>query len=116
MTSSNRPLIAYVAPFAIFLVLTELEQHPPFLDHYPIFYLVKIAIVLGAWLYFRREYPAFSTKGLPLGVTVGVVGVIVWIALSKLALERFLEPYLPSALLGKRVGYNPFEAIDNLGM
>lgn len=107
----RRAWFAYVAPFALFLLLTALEGRPELRPWYPWVYAAKIAVATAAWWYYRDFYPAYSSKGLLPGLVVGVLGVVCWIVVARLGLERVLAEYAPSVFGGARVGYNPFEEI-----
>lgn len=107
-------LLAYVLPFATFMVLGSLETWEALADYYPWVYTIKISLVLAAWWFFRRQYPPMAAGGLGLAVLVGIVGVVVWIGLCSLDLESKLFGFLPAWLLGgERAAYNPFEAISH---
>ena len=56
----SNPLLAYVLPFAMFLVLGSLEAGESMRPYYPWLYAVKIALVFAAWCWFRPEYPSFE--------------------------------------------------------
>lgn len=114
--SGSSPILAYVLPFVLFMVLGAAEGWEPLKPYYPFVYTAKIAIVLGSWCYFRRRYPAPSTAGLGWGILAGIVGVVVWIGLWKLNLERHIADILPSWLYSaERIGYDPFTAITSTG-
>jgi CAAX prenyl protease-like protein len=60
-----------------------------------------------------RETVRPQTNVLP-GTAVGIVGIVLWIALSHLRLEAVLPEYLPSALVpAPRVAFNPFEQLHS---
>lgn len=102
------PWLPWVLPFALFLVLTSLEK--PFEDYYPWFYAAKMALVTAVLLRLRRFLPeaAPSKQGLGLAVGLGLVLAVLWVAVD------FVTPHVP-ALLGTRIGYNPFQKITNTG-
>jgi len=95
-----------VLPFAAFLVLTGIEGWQPLAEMYPLVYTVKIAVVGGLWWYFRKRYPLPRADGLLLGFIVGVAGVVVWIFLSELQLEKALLPEWLTP--GRRTAFDPF--------
>lgn len=105
-------LAAYVAPFSLFLLLTSMESQSWLGLSYEAWYLIKILVVMAALVYFRRHYPAYSPRGIPLGIAAGCVGIILWIALAKLQESIPGLTDLLSSILGNRVGYNPFENSD----
>ena len=99
--------LPYIAPMALFLVLTALESYLP-LALYPFAYSVKALLVLIALLYFHREWRSElhgDGKAVALGVVAGLLGLGLWLGLDA------LQPGGWS--LGKRAAYNPFEEIAN---
>jgi len=108
------PIMAYVLPFALFIVLGAAESWKALADYYPWVYACKVVAVLAAWCCFRKRFPKPSTHGLAAAVLFGVAGAVVWIALCELNLEKPLFSLLPSWLgSGERVGYNPFEKLSS---
>jgi CAAX prenyl protease-like protein len=82
--------------------------------HYPIVYTVKIALTIAAMLFVWPGYRQFPFRVSVLAIVVGVVGVVLWIGLCQLHLERKLlgmfglEGFLD---LGARPAYNPLEQL-----
>jgi CAAX prenyl protease-like protein len=107
------PFVPYIAPFALFLILTQLETLAPLQPHYPWVYAGKIALVLASCIYFHRAWPAFSTRGFLPAILFGAAGVAVWIYLAGLGIEKQIVEWIPAAksLFPDRVGFNPFEEI-----
>jgi CAAX prenyl protease-like protein len=99
---------AYAAPIVVFAVLTALEGVLP-AGVYPAFYIVKVAAVTAALVYFRGPLgdirPSWGV--VPLGVAVGLVVFAEWVILDRLV----SYPHL-----GTRVGYNPFAAIEDVAV
>jgi CAAX prenyl protease-like protein len=112
-STQSSPLAAYVAPFAAFLILTQLETLESLKPYYPWVYVAKIAAVTVLCLLFAGRWPAFSTRGLLLGVLAGGVGVALWILLAGLGIEKRIVEALPDAKMffPDRVGFNPFESV-----
>ncbi len=86
--------------------------------HYPIVYTARIALTIATMLYVLPGYRQFPFRISPLAIGVGVVGVVVWIALCKLGLERRLVDALGSNNtligwlgLGDRAAYNPLNQL-----
>ena len=104
----GRSAAAYAAPIVVFAVLTALEGFLP-AGAYPVFYIVKIAAVTATLAYFRGPLgdirPSWGV--VPLGIAVGVVVFAEWVILDHL---------VPYPHLGTRVGYNPFGAIEDVGV
>lgn len=109
-TYRQNAFIAYIAPFAAFMLLTSLEGSAP-TAYYPILYTIKIAVVAGLWLAFRGHYPRYSSSGVGLGVVAGVIGVVAWVGLAAVPLQELLPASLHSWVGGTRSAYNPFDAI-----
>jgi CAAX prenyl protease-like protein len=111
LTPQARALLAYVLPFGLFIVGTALEGLEILQPWLPITYTLKIALVFLALLWGRQAYPPWNGQGVILGLLLGLIGGIVWIALCTWNLERLIIPYLPEWLQpGPRTGGNPFEA------
>jgi CAAX prenyl protease-like protein len=82
--------------------------------HYPIVYSVKIALTIAAMLFVLPGYRQFPFRISALAIVVGVVGVVLWIWLCQLHLEKklFTAIGLESlAGLGARPAYNPLEQL-----
>jgi CAAX prenyl protease-like protein len=83
--------------------------------HYPIVYTAKIALTIAAMLFVLPGYQQFPFRVSPLAIVVGVVGVVLWIWLAKLHLERKLFAAIgleALAGLGARPAYNPLEQLS----
>ena len=98
--------LPYVAPLALFLVLTSVEAQ--FTAEYPLLYTIKIVLVGGLLLGLSRCYPPEGrphVRGLGWAVLTGILLVFAWVLVDR------HTPHL--ALLGKRISYNPFQQIAN---
>lgn len=98
--------LAYVAPLVVFLLLTQVEgMFGP--KWYPLLYSIKLVVVAGLLIAWRREFtearPAAS--GLALAVPLGIVLCAAWVAIDR------VTPHF--ALLGSRQGFDPFVHISN---
>lgn len=85
---TRRPLIsddaAYIAPMAVFLVLTWAGARWPLVA--PYVYALK-TVLAGLLLFLlRRHYTRIVWSHLGLGALVGVVGVVQWVGMEKLLL------------------------------
>lgn len=82
------PSVAYIAPLALFMVLTELAglfrlensaapwyQRAPEHWVYPVQCLIVGMVLLG----FRRHYTLAPWKGLGLAALLGAVGIVLWV-------------------------------------
>lgn len=104
----TRSWVPYVAPMALFLLLTMAEGHSP-PAWYPLLYTAKAAVVTIALFVCARAWRQelrFEARVLPIAILVGLLVLGEWIALDKLAYPRF----------GTRTAYNPFTAIADPGL
>ena len=119
-SNSNESAWAYVLPFLAFMVIAM--RYPDLqkdsiddadVDWY--FYLVVAQVVVcsGLVVYFFRHI----TRHFPVsmdyrGLVVGVIGVVLWVGLCELQIERTLLTKIGmESWLGERVGFNPFDQI-----
>ena len=127
--------LTFVLPFVVFWVVGVLEPKPdvpaepdsaaaaadddaggssswlPY-RYYPAVYTLKIVLTVAAILFVLPGYREFPLGLSPWAVAVGVVGVVVWVGICRLDLERtLLEPLgLGSFVsMGQRSAFNPFE-------
>ena len=122
----KHPWLVFLLPFIVFMLVTSLEptaETPggsgiglaiPY-QYYPWVYTAKIALTMLAILFVLPGYRQFPFRVSGLSVLVGVVGVVVWVGLCKLDIERnVLGPLGLGKLvdMGARSGYNPFKEID----
>jgi len=112
LSEQARRIFAYVAPFALFLLLTTFETEVA--GGYPWLYTGKIVFVTGLWWTLRGRYPRLSRKGTGSAISVGIAGCVLWIAVSGFNLEEPLRDMLPDWLFGgARAAFNPFEQIGS---
>jgi CAAX prenyl protease-like protein len=124
---TRHPWLTFLLPFLVYMAAGMFEPSPPHetgievdnwfgmrYDHYPIVYTIKIALTIAAMLFVLPGYRQFPFRISPLAIGVGVLGIVLWIALSELGLEeRFVawigpETRLVGLLgLGERPSYNP---------
>ena len=92
--------LPYVAPFALFLLLTTLESHvPPSL--FPWAYAAKVVLVGGLLLALRGSFPEARPggNGWALATVLGIVLCVLWVVVDR---------HTPHpAFLGTRTAYNP---------
>ena len=101
-------IVAYVAPLACYMIPTMFEASNTFGLSYEAACTLKGLLAAGAFWFFRRHYPGYSTAGFRLAVVAGVLGLFVWIGLDRLqssvpGLQRIVQ-----MIQGSRVGYDPF--------
>lgn len=110
--------VAYVLPFAVFMVLTSFEPSDPessLYRYYPWFYSLKL---LGTVVALRLVWPVLRPLIRPIGwqgIAFGMVGAAVWIGVCNLQLEqKYFFPlvkrlYLHTLLgTGARSAFDPF--------
>ncbi len=125
----KNPWATFVLPFAVFLAVGTLEptpEHPTNLvieipySAYPWVYTFKVALSIAAVFVVRRGYAQFPLSVSPLAFAVGAVGVVAWVGITHLQLEkRLLDPLGLGWMvdLGQRSAFNPFEQWpDNLAV
>lgn len=115
------PWLPYVLPLAVFMLAGMFEPTPDKpasmlgltieYDAYPVVYTIKLALVIAALAVAWPAYRQFSLRLTVWGAVVGVVGIVIWVGLCTLGLERtVLEPLgLADTILGTgtRSGFNP---------
>jgi membrane protease YdiL (CAAX protease family) len=131
----RHPWLTFLLPFVVYMLAGSLEpaapKAPPGLQpvdepsylgiryaHYPLFYTAKLVLTVGAMIYVLPGYRQFPLRVSRLAVAVGLVGGVLWIALSNLRLEAYLVDRIgpKSSLvgllgLGERPSYNPLEQL-----
>ena len=87
-------------------------------EYYPIVYTIKIILTVAAIIFVLPGYREFPLRVSPLALLVGVVGIVVWVGLCRLGVERdYLAPLLKRIGLdwiiasGTRVGFNPLKEL-----
>jgi hypothetical protein len=109
LQSSRYDIIAYVAPFVLFIALTMVESRGWLGLRYEAVYTTKIAVVAGALGSFRRRYPKISSSGFQLAAGLGAAGLVVWLAFDWLqSAIPGLQPLIEAVMSGSREGYDPF--------
>ncbi len=131
--------VAFLLPMIVFMLVGSLEPKPPedeSMDsstaqpaavaddegilpqvpyrYYPLVYTAKIALTLAAMIFVLPGYRQFPLRVSPLAVAVGVIGVVVWVGLCWLDLERKL--LVPLGLgsivdVGARSAFNPLQQL-----
>ena len=130
--AARYPWLTFVLPFVVYMVVGTFEPGPPKpalqlpgggtrtadnqnwfgLEYrqYPVVYTLKIALTLAAMAVVLPGYRQFPFRISPLAITVGVVGVVLWIAICHMQIElAVLKPLgLAKFLgLGDRPAFNP---------
>jgi CAAX prenyl protease-like protein len=130
--------LPYVLPFLVYMLVGAFEPAPPLdplltegvereptlqealgikYEDYPTIYTIKIGLTVLTMLIMVPAYRKFPFRVSWLAIVVGIVGVVLWIALCWLHLERFLASMgLGSvAKLGERPAFNPFKQLADQG-
>jgi CAAX prenyl protease-like protein len=133
---TRHPWLTFLLPFVVYMVVGSFEPGPPKPPtirpdgttrpaandnwfgmehrHYPIVYTIKLALTIAAMIFVLPGYRQFPFRVSMLAIVTGVVGVILWIWLCQLGLERRLLSAigLDGLLnLGERPAYNPLEQL-----
>ena len=98
--------LAYVAPLAVFLLLTQVEGMFGS-AWYPLLYSAKVLIVAALLIAWRRQFPeaAPAARGVEIALPLGILLCIAWVAIDH------VTPHF--RFLGTREGYDPFIQIAN---
>jgi CAAX prenyl protease-like protein len=130
------PWLPFVLPFVVYMAFGSFEPAPPKppltlpdgssrpavnqnwfgleYEQYPIVYTIKIVCTIGAMIVVLPGYRQFPFRISPVAIVVGVLGVVVWIGLCRMQIERKLlaplglEKFLG---LGERPAFNPLEQL-----
>jgi CAAX prenyl protease-like protein len=133
---AQHPWLTFLLPFVVYMVVGSLEPAPPRpaaklpdgstrpainqnwfgleYHQYPIVYTAKIALTVAAMIFVLPGYRTFPFRISLLAVAVGIVGIVLWVWLCHLGLERkLLAPLgLDSLLgLGERPAFKPLEEL-----
>ncbi len=83
-------------------------------NHYIALIGVQVIVAFGLLFYFRRSYlEQFPIKCHYQAVPVGIVGVVLWIGICGIGIERaILDPFGLSNLVEVRASFNPYQQIS----
>lgn len=103
------PILAYVTPFAVYVLLTTVESKGwPGLSYEFVCTLKGVLAAAALWK-FRGYYPVFSTRGFRLAVVWGVLGCVAWVGLERLqSALPVIEQWMSLLVGGKRIGFDPY--------
>ena len=121
--SIHKPTIAYVAPFIIFLVIVQFypsfsgvqQLSPGTVSSGTVTYMVmlvaQILIASVLLFYFHKIYlKDFPLRVSPWSVVVGVIGIVVWVGLCHLEIEKSIMSMVGfDSSRVARPAFNPFE-------
>ena len=101
------PELSYILPMAVFLAFTQVAIWWPnaFAIVYPIKTLAAAALLVICW----PAYTRVNFRAWPLGVLVGVIGIIEWVGLEKILLH-FGYPRIHADV------YDPMTSISSPGL
>jgi uncharacterized protein len=106
-------IFRWTSPFAIYLLGTSAIAQ---LDRtaYPIAYTLLMMVMIGLILRPLRSLKLFQPHGrFALPIFVGMVGLALWIVLTKLSIDAQLAQYLPAWLQpSSRLAFDPFSEIE----
>ncbi len=134
----SHPWQTFLLPFLVYMAIGSFEPAPPKppvilpdgtsqpavnrnwfglgYDQYPIVYTIKIALTVVAMAFVWPGYRRFPVRVSPLAIVVGVVGIVLWIWLCHLQIERrLLAPIGLGRLLGlgERPAFNPLAELKD---
>jgi hypothetical protein len=119
----QNPWLVFLLPFFVYMLAGSFEPtaqadggaaiglHIPY-DYYPWVYTLKIALTLVAIMLVWPGYRQFPLKVSWLSIAVGIVGVVLWVVLTKLGVERYLG-LRGLTELGERTAFNPFTQYES---
>lgn len=117
---AKHPWVPFLLPLIVFLAVGSLEltRSPDTTlfglisyRHYPLVYSAKILLTTLALWFVWPAYRVFPFRISPLAIAVGVIGVGVWIGLTKLNPEQWL-PLEWLMKNGERSAYNPLHELS----
>jgi uncharacterized protein len=107
----RRSVVAYVAPFVLYIVPTMFESSGWSGLNYETVCTLKGLLAAAALWAFRHHYPRFSTAGFGLAIVAGGLGCVIWIVLERLQTAiPGMQQLMTDVLHASRVGYDPFSS------
>ncbi|HLJ92845.1 MAG TPA: CAAX prenyl protease-related protein [Gemmataceae bacterium] len=104
-------MTAYVVPFVLYLGLIQIAAAYP--DQYGWLYPTVVTLVSVVTIALLRGRHLLGPHlRVIAGVSVGIIGIALWIGLCRLHCEQAIAEYLPDWLQPKRPAFNPWESID----
>jgi CAAX prenyl protease-like protein len=97
---------AYMLPMVAFLALTFVGGHWP--SAFAVSYIVKTIAAGGLLILFWPQYTKIRWTYAPLGVAMGILGIVQWVGMEKLLLHYFPNYWRPGADV-----FNPFDSIHS---
>ncbi|MBC8413083.1 MAG: CAAX prenyl protease-related protein [Nitrospira sp.] len=106
-------MLPFVAPFILYLLLTQIPGEFP--ELYPGLYAASVVITGTAAIILLRGTGIIKIhRNVLPGIIVGLAGIVIWILISRLNLEAQISAYLPEFLKSEtRPAFNPFESIKS---
>jgi CAAX prenyl protease-like protein len=94
------PGMPFVAPLAVFVLVTSVEKELSGLLTTSGAYGLKLLATTAVLLWYRRAWPRWETRGLLPATLLGVVGVVLWVLLDSVQRQVLgalnLADWLPS--------------------
>jgi hypothetical protein len=87
LTASIRDDLAYVAPMALFLLITQAGVWWPAL--FPVTYVIKTVLVAGLLVLLWPRFTKIRWEYWWLGALMGIVGVVQWVGMENLLLSHW---------------------------
>src|SRR5437879_8770574 len=101
---------AYVLPFILYLGFIQVPAAYP--DQYGWLYPATVALVAAVTIGLLRGHRLVGPHWNVLaGVSVGLIGIALWIGLCRLNLDQLVAAYLHCGLQAKRNAFKPFKII-----
>jgi hypothetical protein len=137
---STYPWLTFLLPFIVYMVVGSFEPSPPKqagrlpdgtpatpisnnwfgleYRHYPVIYTAKIVLTIAAMIVVAPGYRQFPFRVSVVAIIVGVIGVVLWIEISKLGIEQRVVDQLGKDSkvvtwlgLGERPAYKPLQEL-----
>lgn len=113
-----RPDLAYILPFAVFMVFTFAGGQWP--EIYPVSYVLKTFVVAGVLWFCWRYFTRIRWTHLGWGVLFGVIGVVQWIGMEKLFMSHDFFYWTRMSFSGaaevKSAAFRPYEFFDSTSL
>ncbi len=122
---------AFILPLFVFLVIASFypdfaefavedpdQQFGPMTTRYVWMIAGQVVVATGLLCYFHKVYlRQFPFRISPLSVLVGIIGIVLWIGLCELHVEKTLYKNIGlSSLISTRPAFNPFESLTDAGL
>jgi len=112
-SAEKERMVPYVVPFVLYLIFSQVAAY--YDKFYPLLYIATVIMVGGATIYLLSgRYLLQPHKKIVPGIVFGLLGIVLWIVLSKSQLDEAVISMLPVWLQpDQRLGFNPFTDIGS---